>query len=426
MKIKNINASEILDSRGIPTVSAEVELENGVRAGSSVPSGTSAGVHEALELRDGNISRFSGMGVTKACENIEKIISPGLKGMDASDQKKIDEMLIELDGTKNKGKLGANAILAVSIAIIRAHAQAAGKELFEIIGKTYSFNSFTIPKPLAVVIEGGKHSDSNADIQEYMIQVEESDIKENLNRIEQIYTALGKVLAGSGKSTNIGYEGAYGPSISSNREGLDLIMDAIRISGVNPSEVKIALDIASSEFYDKESQKYILKSENIVLSSSQMSAYLEELVRNYPIFSIEDALAEDDWEGWQSLYEKLGSEVILVGDDLFVTNIERIRDGIDRGAANAVLIKPNQIGTVTETIEAVKMAKFAGWEPIVSHRSGETNDTFIADLAVAIGSKYIKAGAPVRGERVAKYNRLLEISSLPSFPRKRESKESRL
>lgn len=409
MKIKNINASEILDSRGIPTVSAEVELENGVRAGSSVPSGTSAGSHEALELRDGNNNRFSGMGVTKACENIEKIIAPKLRGMDVTGQQKIDEILLELDGTKNKGRLGANAILAVSIAVVRAHARAINKELFEVIANAYGLKNFIIPRPLSVVIEGGKHSDSNADIQEYMIQVEEDGIKENLNKIELLYNSLGKVLKESGKSTNIGYEGAYGPSISSNREGLDLIMDAIKISEINPDKVRLALDVASSEFYDKESKKYILKSENIVLSSGQMSAYLEELVRDYPIFSIEDALSEDDWEGWQALSEKIGGGIMLVGDDLFVTNIERIRDGIDRGAANAVLIKPNQIGTVTETIEAVKMAKFAGWEPIVSHRSGETNDTFIADLAVAIGAKYIKAGAPVRGERVAKYNRLMEI-----------------
>jgi enolase len=410
MKIKDIRASEILDSRGIPTVSVEIELENGIKENASVPSGTSAGVHEAHELRDGNKSRFSGMGVTKACENVEEIIAPKLKSQDIANQQKIDEALLELDGTKNKKKLGANAILAVSIAAIRANAAVSQSELFQTIGNVYGFNNFNIPKPLPVVIEGGKHSDSNADIQEYLVQIDEADIKENLSQIEQIYNALGKVLRENGKSTNIGYEGAYGPSISSNREGLDLIMSAIDSSGVTSNKIKIALDIASSEFYDKENQKYLLKSENTILSSSQMAAYLEELVRNYPIFSIEDALAEDDWDGWQSLYEKLGKEIMLVGDDLFVTDIERIRNGIDRGAANAVLIKPNQIGTVTETIEAIKMTKFAGWEPIISHRSGETNDTFIADLAVAVGARYIKAGAPARGERVAKYNRLIKIS----------------
>lgn len=410
MKIKKIKANEILDSRGIPTVSVEVELENGIKANASVPSGTSTGVHEACELRDGNKEHFDGMGVTKACENIENIIAPKLKKIDISDHAKVDEAMIELDNTKNKSNLGANAILAVSIAVLRAHSVAKNQELFQTIGEVYGFNQFSIPKPLSVVIEGGKHSDSNADIQEYMVKVEEDDIKENLNQVERIYTSLGEVLADSGKSTNIGYEGAYGPSIASNREGLDFIMRAIEHSEIKAEKVKIALDIASSELYDEESQKYLLKGENIALNSSQMVAYLEELVRNYPICSIEDALAEDDWEGWQSLSEKLGSQIMLVGDDLFATNIERIRNGIDKKSANAVLIKPNQIGTVTETIEAIKMTKFAGWEPVISHRSGETNDTFIADLAVAVGSKYIKAGAPVRGERVAKYNRLIEIS----------------
>lgn len=410
MKIKNITASEILDSRGLPTVSVEVELEDGTKAEASVPSGTSTGIHEACELRDGNKERFNGMGVTKACENIENIILPKLKGMNAGDQTKIDEVMLELDGTKNKQKLGANAILAVSIGVLRAHAVSLGKELFEVVGAVYGFKDFAIPKPLAVVIEGGKHSDSNADIQEYMITVQEGDIKENLNQVERIYGRLGEVLTGSGKSTNIGYEGAYGPSISSNRQGLDLIVEAIETSGVSKDKVKIALDVAASEFYDSETGKYIMKSENIALNTSQMVAYLEEFVKNYPIVSIEDALSEDDWDGWQTLAQKLGDEIMLVGDDFFVTNIERIRDGIDKNAANAVLIKPNQIGTVSEAVEAIKMTKFAGWEPIVSHRSGETNDTFIADLAVAVGAKYIKAGAPVRGERVAKYNRLIEIS----------------
>ena len=342
MKIKHINASEILDSRGTPTVFVGIELENEVKASASVPSGTSAGVHEAYELRDGNQARFSGMGVTKACENVTEIIAPKIKGQDIANQQKIDEILLEIDGTENKKKLGANAILAVSIACIRANAKANKKELFQTIGDTYGFNDFSIPRPLSVVIEGGKHSDSNADIQEYMVQIEEDDIKENLNQIERIYNSLGKILRESGKSTNIGYEGAYGPSISSNREGLDLIMSAIDSSGLTPNKAKIALDIASSELYDKESQQYILRSENIILSSSQMSAYLEELVRNYPIFSIEDALAEDDWDGWQSLSKKLGKDIMLVGDDLFVTNIERIRNGIDRGAANSVLIKRSE------------------------------------------------------------------------------------
>jgi enolase len=243
-----------------------------------------------------------------------------------------------------------------------------------------------------------------------MVMAEEKDIRENINLVEQVYHSLEKVLSSSGKNTNIGLEGAYGPSLKSNREGLDLIVGAIEDCGLMSNKFKIALDIASSELYDEESSKYVLKSENIAISSSQMVAYIEELAKNYPIFSIEDGLAQDDWEGWQALSLRLGSEILLVGDDFFVTNVQRIRNGIDRKAANAVLIKPNQIGTVTETIEAIKMTKFAGWEPIVSHRSGETNDTFIADLAVAVGAKYIKAGAPVRGERVAKYNRLMEIS----------------
>lgn len=410
MKIKSLSANEILDSRGLPTVSAKVELENGIKAEASVPSGTSTGEHEALELRDGDKDHFSGMGESKACANIENIIFPKLKGIDISDQTKVDEIMIDLDGTKNKSRLGANATLAVSIAVLRAHSLAKEKELYETIGDVYSFSDFNIPKPLAVVIEGGVHSDSNVDIQEYMVQVEEDDISENINGIESIYHSLGEILTEEGKSTNIGYEGAYGPSLASNREGLDLILKAIESAKLTHGDVKIALDIAASELYEPESKKYLLHSENIALSSNQMVAYIEDIVANYPVLSIEDGMAQDDWEGWKVLYERVGKKAMLVGDDLFVTNVERIRDGIDRKAANAVLIKPNQIGTVTETIEAIKMTKFAGWEPIISHRSGETNDTFIVDLSVAVGAKYIKAGAPVRGERVAKYNRLLEIS----------------
>ncbi len=412
MKIKNITAKEILDSRGTPTVYAEIELENGVKANASVPSGASTGTHEALELRDGDDNRFSGKGTLKACENIEKIIAPKLKGMDIAEQSKIDETMIELDGTTNKGNLGANAILAVSIAAIRANSLASKAELFETIGNVYGLKIFSLPKPMSVVIEGGKHSDSNADIQEYMIAVDEDDIKKNLSNIELVYHNLEKILEDNGKDTNIGFEGAFGPSLTSNREGLDLITRAINEAGLTGKEVHIALDIAASEIYDSESGKYLLKSENIALSSIQMVAYLEDLAQNYPLFSIEDGMAQDDWEGWQSLSERLGKKAMLVGDDLFVTNVERIRSGIDKKSANAVLIKPNQIGTVTETIEAIKLTKFAGWEPIVSHRSGETNDTFIADLAVAAGTKYIKAGAPVRGERVAKYNRLIEIAEV--------------
>ncbi len=411
MKIKKIKTQEILDSRGTPTVCAEIELTNGMKTSASVPSGASTGIHEARELRDGDIKRFAGKGVLQACRNIEEIIQPEIKKIDIEDQSEIDGKMIDLDGTKNKGHLGANAILAVSIAALRANAKNSGKELFETIGDTYGFHDFKLPRPMSVILEGGKHSDSNCEIQEYMIQIEEDDIEENLRKIELVYHSLESVLQDKGKNTNIGYEGAFGPDLSSNREGLDLVMQAIEKSGLKPeSEVKIALDIASSEFYDRQSGNYLLKSENIALRPSQMVAYNEELARNYPIFSIEDGMYEDDWEGWRALNERLGDKIMLVGDDLFVTNTGRIRNGIDRHAANAVLIKPNQIGTVTETIEAIKMARFAGWEPIVSHRSGETNDSFIADLAVAIGAKYIKAGAPARGERVAKYNRLLEIA----------------
>jgi len=410
MKIKELRAKEILDSRGIPTVSCCVELGNGIKGEASVPSGTSTGEHEAKELRDGNPSRFDGMGVTKACENIENIIAPKLSGMDTSEQTKIDEVMLELDGTKEKSNLGANAILAVSIATLRANALSKSQELYQTIGEVYGFNEFSMPKPLSVIIEGGKHSDSNADIQEYMICIDAKDISEGLSQIERVYHSLEKVLSSSGKNTNIGYEGAFGPNLASNKEGLDLIVQAIEHSGVQIEKVKIALDIASSEIYDSENEKYLLKSENMALNPSQMVTYLEDITKNYPILSIEDGMAEDTLDDWVLLSERLGRDIMLVGDDLFVTNVERIRSGIDKRAANAVLIKPNQIGTVTETIEAIKMTKFAGWEPIVSHRSGETNDTFIADLAVAVGAKYIKAGAPVRGERVAKYNRLLEIA----------------
>ncbi len=425
MKIKNIKANEILDSRGNPTVSTEIELENGIISHASVPSGASTGIHEAHELRDGDMKRFDGKGVLKACQNIEQIIQPEIKKIDIENQAEIDSKMCELDGTKNKEKLGANAILAVSIAALRAHAAHNGKELYEIIGELYGFHDFRLPKPLSVILEGGKHSDSNCEIQEFMIQIEEEKIEENLRKIELVYHSLEQVLESQGKNTNIGYEGAFGPNLTSNREGLDLIMQAIEMSGLKPRyDVRIALDIAASEFYDTESSQYLLKSENIALRGSQMVAYNEELARDYPILSIEDGMYEDDWEGWQALYERLGDKIMLVGDDLFVTNTERIRNGIDRHAANAVLIKPNQIGTVTETIEAVKMTKFASWEPIVSHRSGETNDSFIADLAVAISAKYIKAGAPARGERVAKYNRLMEISSVIPAPDRVEGKAS--
>ncbi len=411
MKIKNIKANEILDSRGNPTVSAKIELENGMVAHASVPSGASTGTHEAHELRDGDSKRFGGKGVLKACENIEKIIFPEIKKLDIEDQSAIDGKMCELDGTKNKKKLGANATLAVSIAALRAHAQNQGKELFETIAASYGFSDFKIPQPLSVILEGGRHSDSNCEIQEFMVHINEETIEENLRKIELVYHSLRKVLEDHGKNTNVGFEGAFGPDLASNREGLDFIMQAIEKSGLKvDKEVKIALDIASSEFYDDKTGQYVIKSENIVLRPSQMAAYLEDLDRNYPILYIEDGMYEDDWEDWQALNERLGGEIMLVGDDLFVTNIERIRNGIDRQAANAVLIKPNQIGTVTETIEAIKMTKFAGWEPIVSHRSGETNDTFISDLAVAVGAKYIKAGALARGERVAKYNRLMEIA----------------
>jgi len=411
MKIKTIKANEILDSRGIPTVSVEVELENGVKSFASVPSGTSTGVYEAHELRDGDKTRHKGKGVLKACENIEKLIAPKMVGVSVFEQVQIDEMMLDIDGTTSKEKLGANAMLAVSLATIRAHSVVKDEELYETISRVYGLKGSKVPSPLAVIIEGGSHSDSNADIQEYMIELGNEDFDKTIRRITLVYESLEEVLKDNGKNTNVGFEGAFGPSLSSNREALDLIMQAIQKAGLKEGkDVRIALDIAASEIYDAESKKYLLRSEDIALTSHQMTAYLEEISRSYPILSIEDGMAEDDWEGWQHLNECLGDKVILVGDDLFVTNTERIRSGIDRNAANAVLIKPNQIGTVTETVEAIKMTKFAGWEPIVSHRSGETNDTFIADLAVAAGCSYIKIGAPTRGERVAKYNRLSEIA----------------
>lgn len=411
MKIKTIKSDEILDSRGIPTVSVEVELEDGTKSFASVPSGTSTGAYEAHELRDGDERRYNGKGVLKACENIEKFISPRINGISVFDQTRVDELMIDIDGTPNKEKLGANAMLAVSLAVIRAHSIVKKEELYETIGRIYGFKEAKIPSPLAVIIEGGSHSDSNADIQEYMVELGNDDFDETVRKITLIYDSLEEVLKNNGKNTNVGFEGAFGPSLSSNREALDLIMQAIQRTGLKEGkDVRISLDIAASEIYDAESKKYLLRSEDIALTAHQMTAYLEEISRSYPILSIEDGMAEDDWEGWQHLNERLGTKIILVGDDLFVTNTERIRSGIDRNAANAVLIKPNQIGTVTETVAAIKMAKFAGWEPIVSHRSGETNDTFIADLAVASGCSYIKIGAPTRGERVAKYNRLSEIA----------------
>jgi enolase len=407
-KIKDIKAREILDSRGIPTVEASIELTDGNLSRASVPSGTSTGRHEAVEVRDMN-----GRGVKRAVTCIVGKIAPKLHGHELGSQSKVDDLLISLDGTENKKKLGANSILAVSIASLRAKSLTRKEILAETIAREFGFVISDVPSPMAVVIEGGKHSASNLDFQEFMIVATSGRLTERIEKIQTVYENLGGKLKILGRNNNVGLEGAYGPNFSSNREALDFIMRSIEESKLRPGkDLKISLDVAASSFWDPNSKKYFLKLENKALDTKQMIAFMESLLADYPIFSIEDPLDEDDWSGWKELRRHIGQKTILIGDDLFVTNKKRIERGIEEEAANAVLIKPNQIGTVTETVEAIKLAQQVGWMPVISHRSGETNDDFIIDLAVGTNTPYVKIGAPARGERVAKYNRLLEINGI--------------
>lgn len=409
MKIKDLNAREILDSRGNPTVEAELLLENGIVGLGKVPSGASTGSREALELRDLD-KRFSGRGVTKAIHNIDTEIKNSIKGKDITDIQKLDNILIELDNTENKSRLGANAILGVSMAIADACARVGNIELYHCLNNVYyKNNQFSLPVPLINIINGGAHADNSLDIQEFMIVPHgASSFKEAIRYGAEVFHSLKQLLKQAGHSTSVGDEGGFAPNIASNAEVIETIIKAINQAGFKVGkDIDLALDVASSEFYKNGS--YHLSSEQKVLTNEQMVKYLANLANNYPIVSIEDALAEDDWEGWKILTEELGNKIQLVGDDLFVTNTKILSKGIRENIANSILIKMNQIGTISETFAAIKMAQAANYSTIISHRSGETEDTTIADIAVASNAKQIKTGSVCRSERVAKYNRLIKI-----------------
>lgn len=407
--IADIRAREILDSRGNPTVEVDVELESGAVGRASVPSGASTGEHEAVELRDNDKKRYLGKGVLKAVSNVNEIISDALLDMDAFNQVEIDNILIQLDGTKNKGNLGANAILGVSLACAKAVANALDMPFYRYVGGA---GCYELPVPMMNILNGGSHADSNVDLQEYMVMpVGASSFREGLRMGVETFHALKSVLKGKGYATSVGDEGGFAPNLSSNEEPLELIMAAIEKAGFKPGkDLLIALDPAASEFYDKKKKKYVFKkSDKSEKTSEEMVKFYEDLVKKYPIISIEDGLAEDDWNGFKLMMDRMGSKVQIVGDDLFVTNTERLSKGIKEKAANSILIKLNQIGTLTETIQAVEMAKKAGYTAVVSHRSGETEDTTIADLVVALGTGQLKTGSGSRSDRTAKYNQLLRI-----------------
>lgn len=406
--IKDIYAREILDSRGNPTIETEVFLNCGVIGRAAVPSGASTGAFEAVELRDGDKTRYMGKGVKTAVENVNNIIADELIGYDATEQVVIDKVLIELDGKENKDKLGANAMLSVSLAVAKAAAQALDLPLYQYIG---GVNAKTLPVPMMNILNGGKHADNNVDIQEFMIMpVGAPDFKEALRICAEIYHNLKKVLKSKGLSTSVGDEGGFAPNLSSNEEALQVISSAVKEAGYElGKDILFAIDTAATEIYDEGTKLYNLASENKHLTSAQMVDYYAYLIDKYPIISIEDGLAEDDWEGWKLMTEKLGGKIQIVGDDLFVTNTKRLQKGIKTQTANSILIKLNQIGTLTETLDAMQMASRAGYSAVVSHRSGETEDTTIADLVVAANAGQIKTGAPCRTDRVAKYNQLIRI-----------------
>lgn len=408
MDILDIFAREVLDSRGNPTIEVEVTLEDGTSERAIVPSGASTGTREALELRDGDDLRFFGKGVQKAVENVNDEIAPTLIGMDAMDQIGIDEMMIELDGTDNKSKLGANAILGVSMAMAKASALSCGLPLYRYLGGAYARY---LPVPLMNVLNGGAHASSSVDLQEFMLVPKGFDeFREALRAGVETFHTLKKVLKSKGYSTSVGDEGGYAPNLKRNEEALELIMEAIQGAGYKPGEqIAIALDPAASEFYDEEKKLYILKGEGKEYTSDQMIAMYQDWVRRYPIISIEDGLAEADWDGWKLWTDAMGDDIQIVGDDIFVTNPDILSEGFDMGIANAILIKLNQIGTVTETLETIEMAKTQGYNCVISHRSGESEDTFIADLAVAVNAGQIKTGSASRTDRIAKYNQLLRI-----------------
>src|SRR3990172_8730866 len=407
--IEDIHAREILDSRGNPTIEVDVLLECGVMGRAAIPSGASTGEHEAVELRDGDKGRYLGKGVRNAVNNVNDVISPELLDMDALDQAALDKVMIELDGTPNKAKLGANAILGVSLAAARAAANAVELPLYSYIG---GVNARTLPVPMMNILNGGAHADNSVDLQEFMVMpVGAASFSEALRMGVEIFHHLKSVLHKRGYSTAVGDEGGFAPNLKSNEEAIEVVLEAITAAGYTPGkQLALALDPASSEFYVSATNRYAFKkSDKSSRTPEQMTAFWESWVRQYPIVSIEDGLAEDDWAGWKHLTQQLGKQVQLVGADLFVTNTTRLQRGIAEGVGNSILIKLNQIGTVTETMEAIEMARRAGYTSIVSHRSGETEDTFIADFVVAMGSGQIKTGSASRTDRVAKYNQLLRI-----------------
>jgi enolase len=409
--IEDVIAREVLDSRGNPTIEVEVYLEDGSMGSAIVPSGASTGVFEAVELRDGDKKRFLGKGVLKAVENVNDIIAEEIIGMNIFDQVGLDKVLIDLDGTENKGKLGANALLGVSLAAAHAAANCLGLPLFQYIG---GVNGKLLPVPMMNILNGGQHADNNVDIQEFMVMpVGAESFREGLRMGTEVFHSLKAVLKDKGMNTAVGDEGGFAPNLSSNEEAIEVIVEAIKKAGYEPGrDVKIALDVAASGMYDESAKVYNFAGEGVKRTVSEMVDYYEMLTTKYPVISIEDGLAEDDWEGWKLLTDRLGKKVQLVGDDLFVTNTKRLEKGISLGVANSILIKVNQIGTLTETLDAIEMAKKAGYTAVISHRSGETEDVTIADLVVGLNTGQIKTGAPSRTDTVAKYNQLLRIEEM--------------
>ncbi len=403
--IEDIKARQILDSRGNPTVEVDVLLSSGVMGRAAVPSGASTGINEALELRDGDNSMYMGKGVLQAVDNVNSKIAPELIGENAADQREIDRILLELDGTENKSKLGANAMLGVSLAVAKAASLAYEMPLYRYLG---GINANTLPTPMMNIINGGAHADNNIDFQEFMIApVCAVDFQEAIRMGAEVFHNLKKVLKDKGMATSVGDEGGFAPNLGSNEEGIEVILEAIKKAGYTTDQIKICLDVASSEFY--KDGKYVLAGEGKTLSREEMVDFLESWANKYPIISIEDGMAEEDWEGWKMLTERLESKCQLVGDDLFVTNVKLLSKGIEKGIGNSILIKVNQIGTLSETLDTINMAQNAGYSTVISHRSGETEDTFIADLAVATNSGQIKTGSASRSDRIAKYNQLIRI-----------------
>jgi enolase len=410
--IKNISAMQILDSRGVPTISVKVELASGLKASASVPSGTSSGKYEACELRDGDKKHYDGKGVLKAVANVEKKILPKLKGKSIEDLQRIDKIMIDLDGSANKSKLGANAILGVSLACARVAAYAEKMPLYRFLRKAFNIpgEEFHLPRPMFNILNGGAHAESGMDVQEFMLVLNTEDFSESLAWATATFYELKKILQMKGMETGVGFEGGFAPRLDNSKEAIETILEATKQAGIPQEKVGIGLDVAASELFDEDkNSRYIFKRENATFSREQLVAWYAELAGRYPLVSVEDGLDESDWDGWRVMNAKLGGKLRIVGDDFIVTNPVRLKKAIKLKAVNSVIIKPNQIGTLSETMEAVRLAHENGISTIVGHRSGETNDHFIADLAVAVNSEFIKSGSVTRGERVAKYNRLLEI-----------------